>query len=110
MTQVSGELLVPFRLGAKKGLTPLEHLLFAMDVPHPSENGVSLKDHLLEAIDFECRQSIEVGFFLAKTFGQDPSLACCPRTRAKQMGEASARPSASFGGVHPWSSVGSITE
>eukprot|EP00435_Cladocopium_sp_Y103_P044779 s1987_g12.t1 len=43
-----------------KGLTPLEHVSFALHAQHPSEKGVSLKDDLLEAIDFECCQSVEV--------------------------------------------------
>lgn len=54
------EELVPFGLGAVKGLSPLEHVEFAMTAPRPPENGVGLTADLLEAICFECFQSPEI--------------------------------------------------
>eukprot|EP00435_Cladocopium_sp_Y103_P039301 s772_g10.t1 len=57
LSQLQGESLVPHGLGAKKGLMPLEHVRFAVTVPHPSEKGADLSQEVCEAIEFECRQS-----------------------------------------------------
>ena len=49
---------VPHGMGAERGLSPLEHVAFTMEVARPSETCKDLPPLQQEAIDFECKHDV----------------------------------------------------